>query len=264
MDATPLQRGECEGGTSFGMKLMAKGPRTKRWMAVAVGAFLAATLSAELVFAALNWEYYSARGVEAVEPFLFIALFGVLGSLIAYRRPENPIGWLLATVAILRQLGALAAVVDISLANGAEVSWVHILIRGLWPSGFTFALLAFVFVMFPTGRLPSRGRRPVVWLLALMGIVDIGAFNIYPAMDARRLLAGSDAVQSLIPMVSWGPLSVDRHIRELPELAVVQVAFIAMLVTLIGLGVWAQIHRLRTGTRDERQQVKWLTPPLVL
>jgi signal transduction histidine kinase len=83
-------------------------------------------------------------------------------------------------------------------------------------------------------------------------------------MDASRILAGSERVQSLIPLVSWGPLSVDRHIRQLPELAFVQVTFIAMIVTLIGLGVWAQIHRLRTGTRDERQQVKWLIPALVL
>jgi signal transduction histidine kinase len=233
-------------------------------MAVAIAVFLAVTLTAVLVFAALNWAYYSARGFEALEHFLYVALFGFLGSLIAYRRPENPIGWVLATVAILRQLGALAAVVDISLAGGAEVSWVDILVRGLWPSGFTFALLAFVFVIFPTGRLPSRSWRPAVWLVALMGIVDIAAFNLYPAMDASRILAGSERVQSLIPLVSWGPLSVDRHIRQLPELAFVQVTFIAMIVTLIGLGVWAQIHRLRTGTRDERQQVKWLIPALVL
>jgi len=243
---------------------MANKQRSRRSIAVAVAVLLAATLTAELVFAVLNWEYYSARGVEAIEHFLYIALFGFLGSLIAYRRPDNPIGWVLAGVAILRQLGALAAVVDVSLANGTEVHLSHILLRGLWPSGFTFALLAFVFVIFPTGRLPSRRWRPVSWIVVLMGVVDIGLFNVYPAMDARRLLAESDTVGSLVPMVSWGPLSVDRHIRQLPELGVVQVMFLVMLVTLIGLGVWAQIHRLRTGTHYERQQVKWLTPALIL
>lgn len=243
---------------------MTKEPGSKRWMAAAIAVFLAATLTAELVFAGLNLEYYSARGAESIERFLYIAAFGFLGSLIAFRRPGNPIGWLLGAVAILRQLGGLTAVVDVSLANGADLGWGHILARGLWPSGFTFALLAFVFVIFPTGRLPSNRWRPVVWLVAFMGLVDVVGFGLYPAADARRLLAGSDTVGPLVPMVSWGPLSVDRHVRELPELAGVQAMFLAMLVTLIVLGLWAQIYRLRAGPRDERQQVKWLIPAMVL
>lgn len=243
---------------------MANNPESRRWIVAAIAILLAATLTAELVFAVLNWEYYSARGVEAIEHFLYIALFGFLGSLIAYRRPGNPIGWVLVGVAILRQIGALAAVVDVTVANGAEVTWSHILLRGLWPSGFTFALLAFVFVIFPTGRLPSRRWRPVSRIVVVMGIVDIGLFNVYPAVDAHRLLAGSGTVGSLVPMASWGPLSVDRHIRQLPELEAVQVVFLVMLVTLIALGMWAQIHRLRAGTNEERQQVKWLTPALIL
>lgn len=243
---------------------MANMQGSRRSLAAAIAILLAATLTAELVFAVLNWEYYAARGFEAIEHFLYIALFGFLGSLIAYRRPGNPIGWVLVGVAILRQLGALAAVVDVTLASGTEVHWSHILLRGLWPSGFTFALLAFVFVIFPTGRLPSRRWRPVLWMVVFMGVVDIGFFNVYPAVDAYRLLTESDTVRSLVPMVSWGPLSVDRHVRQLPELGVVQVVFMVMLVTLIALGVWAQIHRLRTGTHEERQQVKWLTPALIL
>lgn len=239
-------------------------PGAKRWIAVAIAVFLAVTLTAEVVFAALNWDYYADRGVATVERFVYIALFGVLGPLIAYRRPENSIGWLLATVALLRQVSALQAVVDISLANGAEVSWVHVLIRGLWPSGFTFALLALAIVMFPSGALPSKTWQPVVWLVALMGIVDVAAFNLYPALDARRIIAESGTVQTLVPVIDWGPVGFDRHIRQLPELGVVQAAFIALLVTILALAATAQIHRWRKGTRDERQQVKWLTPALIL
>lgn len=244
--------------------VIARSPGARRWIAVAIAAFLAATLTAELGFASLNWEYYATRGIATVEHFLYIALFGVLGPLIAYRRPKNPIGWLLATAAILRQISALEAVVDISLANGAEVSWVHIFLRGLWPSGFTFALLAFAIVIFPAGTLPSRRWRPVVWLVALMAIIDIGAFNLYPAFDARRILAASESVPSLVPTAEWGPVGFDRHIRRLPELEVVQAVFIAMLVAILALAVSAQIHRWRNGTHDERQQVKWLTPALIL
>lgn len=243
---------------------MARRPGAKRWIAVATAAFLAVTLTAEVVFAALNWEYYAGRGVATIERFVYIALFGFLGPLIAYRRPENSIGWLLATVALLRQMSALQAVVDISLANGAEVSWVHVLIRGLWPSGFTFALLALAIVMFPSGALPSRTWRPVVWLVALMGIIDIAAFNLYPALDARRIMAESGTVPTLVPMVDWGPVGFDRSIRQLPELGVVQAAFIALLVTILASAATAQVHRWRKGTRDERQQVKWLTPALIL
>lgn len=244
--------------------MMAKRPGAKRWLAVAIAAFLAATLSAEAVFAALNWEYYGGLGIALVEHFLYIAVFGALGPLIAYRRPSNPIGWLLASAAILRQLSALEGVVDLSLAAGAEVTWVHILMRGLWPSGFTFALLALAIVIFPAGSLPSRSWRPVVWLVAVLGVLDIAAFNLYPALDARRFMDESGTMPTLVPTVDWGPLSRDRHIRQLPELGMVQAAFIAILVTILALAVSAQVHRWRNGTHDERQQVKWLAPALIL
>lgn len=243
---------------------MARGPGAKSWIAVVIAAFLAATLTAELVFAAVNWDHYAGRGIATIEHFLYIALFGFLGPLIAYHRPGNPIGWLLAIAAILRQVSALEAVVDISVGNGAEVSWVHILLRGLWPSGFTFALLALAIVIFPAGTLPSKRWRPLVWVVALMAILDIAAFNLYPALDARRVIAESGSVLTLVPTVDWGPVSFDLHVRRLPELGVVQAVFIAMLVTILALAVSAQIHRWRNGSHDERQQVKWLTPALIL
>jgi len=232
-------------------------------MAVAVAVLLLAVVVAEVVFVTLHWDYYAGRGIHTVERLLFVAL-GALGALVAHRRPDNPIGWLLLGTAILRQLSMLEAVVDVAIADGAKITWQHVFVRGLWPSGFTFALLALAIVIFPSGRLPSPRWRPAVWLVAVMGIVDIVAFNLYPAFDARRVLAESGPVPSLVPMTDWGPLSFDRHVRRLSELDLLQAVFIAMLVAILALAASAQVHRWRRGTHDERQQVKWLTPALIL
>ena len=96
----------------------------------------------------------------------------ILGGLIASRRPENPYGWLWLGFGLglaLQQLAdpytAYALVVEPgSLVAPRTIS--HVLELG-GPLALTFA--PFLFLLFPTGRLPSRRWRPLAWIAAMAG-----------------------------------------------------------------------------------------------
>src|SRR5206468_12132895 len=88
--------------------LMDKANQTRlAWNSFAVAAALGA---AALVFLALSWREPEAPGSFGFRGFtlLFVIVFGVVGALIASRRPENPIGWLFLASAVLSGAQELA------------------------------------------------------------------------------------------------------------------------------------------------------------
>ena len=93
----------------------------------------------------------------------------VVGFVLASRRPANRIGWLFLTAGLVLafsafgpQYGLRALVVAPgSLPAGRAVAWFA---NWLWV--FSFAVLAFVFLLFPTGHLRSRRWRPAAWFVA--------------------------------------------------------------------------------------------------
>ncbi|MGH3422435.1 MAG: hypothetical protein ACRDOD_22915, partial [Streptosporangiaceae bacterium] len=90
----------------------------------------------------------------------------VAGFVLASRRPENRIGWLF-----------LAAGLSLGLSGFSSSYALRALVaeRGSLPAGLVFgwlsnwvwviaiAMLAFLFLLFPTGRLRSRRWRPAAW-----------------------------------------------------------------------------------------------------
>src|SRR5271169_4320521 len=95
-----------------------------------------------------------ADGAAAV---VFIAAFATVGALLAWKRPGNPIGWLLSATALAYAVGAFGTFLahfhrTLTLAN-----WLG------WTFDLGVGLCAFVVLLFPTGTLPSRRWRPVAW-----------------------------------------------------------------------------------------------------
>lgn len=104
----------------------------------------------------------------------FLAYLTV-GLIIAAKRPSNPLGWLLLLIGLVLGLNELLHYyADYALAyrpgtlpGGLAVAWVS-----TWIWAFIFPILPFVFLLFPTGRLPSPRWRPLAWagfLLTLLG-----------------------------------------------------------------------------------------------
>jgi hypothetical protein len=102
-------------------------------------------------------------------------VLAIVGALVAARRPDHPIGWLFtgmglaASVALVLGGYAAAALSGEGLPAGAVAAWGAEELRLA-----TLGALVLVLLLFPTGRLPSRRWRVVLWL-GVIGLVALMA-----------------------------------------------------------------------------------------
>jgi len=178
--------------------------------------------------------------------------YATLGTLIV-RRAGNLIGWLMlgesAGQAFLN-LASTYAVLGVATFPGAlpAAKQVGTLAETSF-AGVVF-ILVFMFLLFPTGKLPSRRWRP----LAAAGLLLTGLTTIGLVVQPRRVqLPGPGGISLFFD----NPLGVAhlppvlRVIGTLNGLSVVFVAFLA--AAFVSLAV-----RYRAGGRLLRQQIKWL------
>ena len=103
---------------------------------------------------------------------VFILTFASVGSFLAWKRPQNPIGWLLSATCLsyaTAGFGTLLADFPRALPVANWLGWLYLLGLGL---------CVFVILLFPTGHLPSRRWRPVAWL-AGAGLAGWGLGNAF-------------------------------------------------------------------------------------
>jgi signal transduction histidine kinase len=106
-----------------------------------------------------------------------------------------------------------------------------------------FALVGFVLLLFPDGRLLSRGWRPVAWALA----VCTGLLTLAAAVDPHPIdLSGVGTVSN--------PLGIEG-LR--PATAILGLVFFVDMAALLASAA-APILRFRRATGDERQQLAWV------
>ncbi|HJQ28913.1 MAG TPA: hypothetical protein VJ827_06205 [Rubrobacter sp.] len=176
--------------------------------------------------------------------------FSTVGAVIAPRTlPHNPIGGIFCVAGLLFALVhfsaeyaiyALLAAPGSPLPGGEAAAW---LTSWLWiPQNGSIMLMV---LLFPNGRLPSRGWRWFVWLsvpLALVGAL-LCAFTPGPIIALGPIQNPLALVESL-PSVNK---TVERVVNAL------------MLVAVISLFI-----RLRHAGEQERQQIKWPVYAIVL
>src|SRR5438445_1779136 len=156
-------------------------PRTASRLAWSIGTFSIAMMMAQLVLMFVDRHaVLPAAGSSGQWTFSNILnnvvnmAGAALGIVLASRRPENPIGWLFVTAGFMLGLSAFgssyalhALVADPgSLPAGRAFAWASNGL-GLIPLG----MLAFLFLLFPTGHLRSARWRPAAWFVA-------GAFTL--------------------------------------------------------------------------------------
>jgi signal transduction histidine kinase len=184
--------------------------------------------------------------VQAVVPSLAI---GLVGGLIASRRPHNPIGWLLLFGAIGTAFQGLAGqyvvhtmVVDKgSLPGVAWVAWLgSTLSSPVYPGA-----VALILLLFPNGRLPSPRWRPVVWLDVALAVANnaVGFVDPAPLQSPGAPNVPNPLVLAHVTGLEMGPVG---YVIFLADLVVVLTAAASILV------------RLRRATGVEREQVRWV------
>ena len=166
------------------------------------------------------------------------------GALLTSRRPRHPIGWLFATAAILLAASfatfeyGLAATAGHSLPAARYAGWFQLFVWVL----FLALLTVYVFLLFPTGRLPGPRWRPVGWLGGAFAVLATVGVAAIPGGDTPNL-PGLRNPFGITP-------------AAIPVTLII--AGLAGMLSCAVLAAWSLVARARRGQAVERQQVKWL------
>ena len=216
--------------------------RTAGWTAWGAWVLTVVAMTLTLFLTSLNEPTSSFSNTTLLS--LLIFAFSTVGALVASRRPENTIGWLFCSGALVWILGELALEYGVytlitapgALPAGAWAAWF-----GGWARGVGwFLIVAFLLLLFPAGRLPSPRWRPLLWgAVGYIGFFTLVVWLSPVSADTRLAFVRN-------------PLGLQIEIMDfLVELLYFT---IPLLVVVSGTAV---IARFRGSRGDERQQLKW-------
>jgi hypothetical protein len=203
-------------------------------------AFALTTLS--LVLLVLNLSHPGTHVFDWWLGNALVVIDATVGAIVASRRPENPVGWLLCLAGVTISTSSFASQYAIyallarpgSLPAGEALAWI-----AAWQLPIMNGIPVLYLLLFPTGRLPSRRWRPVAWLTVAFVIVGV----VLSALSPGAYLG------------SLGPIRNPLGIEGLT--AIYKAVFFTMAPLLIGAAVLSVFVRLRRSVGIERQQLKW-------
>ncbi len=174
-------------------------------------------------------------------------MFPLVGVVIAVRRPENAIGWLMLAIGFVWGLEGVVsgyATDAISLHHGSrEIAGYAAAVDGmLWLPGVGL-IGTFLILLFPDGHLPSRRWRWVGWVagftIALGSVVIL--FNPGPMTDSSYPTA--------VNPIGIGAIATLLDVGHL----------VIILLPVVILGAAASlVSRYRAAHGADRLQLKWL------
>jgi signal transduction histidine kinase len=230
---------------------------TARWLAWIVGLSSIALMIAGLVFRFVdrNLTLPLVSDAWSVSGVLDVAVniaAPVIGAVIVSRRSGNPIGWLflaagflLGVTAFARAYGLHALLADRGSLPGGQASiWLS-----NWVETIAVCLLPFLFLLFPTGHLPSQRWRPLAWLSwGILVLLPLSAMVLATENWSRPF------ADLLAPR--------DGSVAALAEVAFI-VAALALTVAVVG-SFGSVLIRFRRSVGDERLQLKWFVTAAAL
>lgn len=179
--------------------------------------------------------------IATIAVAVWLLAVGGIGALVAARRPQNPIGWLMVAISLILSLHGLAgayaghALIEGHDLPGAEfAAWVT-----LWLLVPGFALFIPLLLLFPSGRLPSPRWR---WVLRLAW-VGMGASVVGLALKPGPI--------DYVPELD-NPAGVEGGIT-----VALSDGSETLLTTLALVAIVSLFFRFRRASGSEREQIKW-------
>jgi hypothetical protein len=232
-EGTKEQQGRGIGGIT---------PRAASWLAWSLWALSVALTALSLVLLAL---IRSHPGTHIFDWWLGNALViidATVGAIVASRRPQNPVGWLLCLSGVAVSISSFTSQYAIyallvrpdSTPAGEAMAWI-----AAWLLPIMIGLQVSYVLLFPTGRLPSRRWRWLAWLT--------GAF-----------ILGGVVVSAFSPGAYLGSLGSIRNPLGREGFTVVYKAVLYTIAPfLYGAAAFSVFMRLSRAVGVERQQIKW-------
>ncbi|HUF58234.1 MAG TPA: histidine kinase [Actinomycetota bacterium] len=176
---------------------------------------------------------------------LSFAMFPVIGYLLASRRPENSIGWLMLGIGTYFGLGAIVSELGAYLVHSGRPDAGFVLIAFDQPSWLPIVVLpvTFLLLLFPDGHLPSPRWRWFAWALGIGLILVFFSILLDPAPMQESPVAD---VRNPIGIEALGPI---LHAAQ-ALILVIPIGVIASLTALV--------LRFRRSRGVERLQLRWL------
>lgn len=221
--------------------------RRAKMLAGAILAVLLVVTTASVVF--------HVRGASSPQPptafgprgfaIFFTLTFGVVGTLLASRRPNLPFGWAFLTAGLLAAIQDLGDSYSHYMLNVRQVD-AALAVLGVWIEYWIWAWLVGLMVLvlaflFPSGTFLSRRWRNAFWVS--IGLAFLSGIGL--SLDPNALEEASRINPVRIP----GDLKTATQIAQATPM---------MLVVALLLGVVALAVRFRRSAGDERRQLLWL------
>ena len=223
----------------------------RRIVLALVVAGASACIVSSIVLVALSWSVVlpDSWGFRAFA-ILPATTFGGVGALLASRRPQNRLGWLLLACGAVGAIQLLSGEYAIYGVVGRATPLPGAVLAGwltgwIWLLGVTL-IVTYSLLLFPNGSFVSPRWRVVGWLAAVNVIVGMCglAFGSGPVEGARF-------IENPFPLLG-----------ELGG-ALFNVSFFG-LVLLVAASAGSLVVRYRRASGVERQQLKWLVLEAVL
>jgi hypothetical protein len=176
-------------------------------------------------------------GLNGAVGIVFIGAFATVGALLAWKRPENPIGWLLSATGLVFAVAASGVFLAHFPRTVALAEWLGCLFF------LSLGPLVFVVLLFPTGHLPSRRWRPVAWAAGAGAACWVLGCALAPT-----IFTYSPSVRN--PAGVSGPAGGIFTVIAVGGEVLMAAAGLAAIVSLV--------FRYRRAGTTERAQLKWL------
>jgi len=212
-------------------------------------------LAAALVFIALNTSRTSTAkvGLDAILA-AGVLMYAASGRLIASRRPDNAIGWLLGSIGLAVATSMFAeqyALYGIATAPGAVPAAKAVGCLASVATAATVILLFFIVVLFPDGHLPSPRWRPVLWAMAV----------VFTGWGTQQFQAGTRVTGGFSNALDAAGAPYPNPVGFLPRHGWYSdlLTVIVVLAVVTAIAVVASVFARRRGASPERrQQLAWL------
>ena len=217
-------------------------------MAVALGGVVLALLAVTVPLGVLDHSAVSSGGGSLV----LAPVFGVLGFVVAWRKPGNPLGWLLLGAVGFLVLSGAAGAYTVAVYRqhhpGLPLGWVAVLLQPGWAPAI--ALFGLTVLLFPDGRLPSPRWRWALWAYLAVAALWIAGTVVISVWAIAGHHVQVDSGGNL--------LAIDHPTGWAAWWGTVQGLFFPLLGACWLASLAGQVLSYRRSSGERREQLKWL------